>query len=108
MAGNHHYGRRVIGLPQRTQQIDAVAVRQAEVEQVEIGAAPGPLCLKLGRRLAHRDTVPLALQNQAQRSADVGLIVDHNHVAGAGHSALSGSWIRANAGRVTLKAAPPS
>ena len=44
--GDHHHRRRVVALPQRSQQVDAVAVRQADVEQVQIGAAPAPLGLE--------------------------------------------------------------
>ena len=53
--GDHHRRRRVVTLPQRPQQVDAVAVGQTDVEQVQIGAALAPLGMKLRRRLADRD-----------------------------------------------------
>ena len=36
--GNHHGRRRIVALPQRSQHVDAVAVGQPDVQQVEIGA----------------------------------------------------------------------
>src|SRR6185503_2854614 len=64
--------------------------------------------MKFRRRLAHRDAVALALQNQSQRPANVGLVVYDDDVTCTRHSAVSGSWILAKAGSVTLNAAPPS
>ena len=37
--GDHHHRRRVVALPERAEQVDAVAVRQTQIQQVEIGAA---------------------------------------------------------------------
>ena len=107
VAGNHHHRRRFVALPQRAQQLDAVAVGQTQIEQIEIGARRAALGVKLRRRLAHGDAVAFALQNQAQRLADVRLVVDDDDVARA--ASRGGSWRgpSASAGSVTLNAAPP-
>ena len=74
---------------QRSQHVDAVAVGQPDVEQVQVGARPASLGVKLRRRLAHRDAVALALEDQPQRQADVRLVVHDHDVASAGHDARS-------------------
>ena len=65
--GNHHDGRRVVALPERAQQVDAVAVRQADVEQVQVGPELPALGLECADRVADGDAVAFALENQAER-----------------------------------------
>ena len=50
--GDHHHRRGVVALADGAQQVDAVAVGQAHVEQVEIGAAGAALRLELRHRAA--------------------------------------------------------
>ena len=106
--GDHHDGRRDVALPDRPEQIDAVAVRQAHIEQVQIGPKRATRRLEGRDRVADRDAIALALENQAQRPADVRLIVDDDDVTKAGHERCSGSAGSLAAGKVTLNAAPLS
>ncbi len=66
VARDHDHGRRIAALSQPAQHVQTAAVRQPHVEQVEIGATGETLRLELRRRLAHRDAVSLAFEDQAQ------------------------------------------
>ena len=103
VAGDHHRGRRVVGLFQRSQHVDAVAVGQPQVEQVQVGARPSALGLEPRRRVANRDAIALALENQPQRQPDVRLVVHDHDVVTAGHDACSAAtaaaWRQRNAER---------
>ena len=87
--GDHHRRRRVVRLFQRSQHVDAVAVGQPDVEQVQVGACPASLGLELRRRVADGDAETLALEDQPQRQADVRLVVQDHDVVTAGHDAHS-------------------
>ena len=84
--GDHHHRRGILALLQRSQQVDAVAVGQPHVEQIQIGAPGHAMRLELGDRAADRDAVALALEDQPQRRADVRLVVDDDDAVLALHA----------------------
>ncbi len=81
----------------RPQQVDAAAIGQPHVEQIDVGGRAASFLCERRRRLEHGDPIALALEDQPQRPADVRLVVDDDDVPFACHD-----------GSVTLNAAPPS
>ena len=65
------------------QQVDAVAVRQFHVEQVGVGAAGIGVLAEVRHRFAHVHGVALALQNHAQRAADILFVIHDQHAFGS-------------------------
>ena len=80
--GNHDRGRAGIVLLKRAQQVDAAAVGQAHVEQEGIGALRVAIFAELGHGAANRHRVAFALQNHAQRAADVVFVVNYQNFFG--------------------------
>ena len=86
VTGDHDHRRGIVALLQRAQDVDAVAVGKAHVEQVQVGPARGAMRLKLGDRSADRHAVALALEDQPQRRTDVRLVVDDDDAVFALHA----------------------
>ena len=70
-------------LAHRLQQVDAVAVGQLHIEQVGVGALGIGMPAEIRHRLAHVHGVALALQNHAQRAADILFIIHDQHAFGS-------------------------
>ena len=66
MTADHDHGRTIVVLPQASKQIDAAAVRQANIQQEGVH----PMCLaartEVGRGMADSHRVAFALQNELQ------------------------------------------
>ena len=107
VARDHDCRRRIVALPERPQEIDAVAVRKPHIQQIQIGRPQAALRAGTRHRLANGDAISLAFENQAQRQADIGFVIDDDDVAFAGHTAAAARDSGA-AGSVTLNPAPPS
>ena len=76
VAGNHD-GRRVFAvLAEPAHQLDAAAVGQLHVQQVSVGAPGVGMSAEFGERAAQGNRVAFALQNHAQRAADIVFVVD--------------------------------
>jgi len=78
VSGDHDRRRGAIVLPQGAQLVDAVSVRQADVQQVGVGAGRGRSGAEFLHGAKNRDAVSLVLQNEPQRAADVFLVVEHH------------------------------
>ena len=80
VTGDHHGSGSLIPLPHRAQQVDAAAIGQPHVEQVDVGGRAAAFRRERRRRVEHADAIALALQDQTERPADVRLVVDDDDV----------------------------
>ena len=76
VARNHDHRRQRVLLAHLLEQIEAVPVRQPDVQQVAVRPPPQRMRLEVGRRPADLRAVAGALEHQAQRGADVHLVID--------------------------------
>ncbi len=73
VSGNHDRRGRIVGLPERSQQVDAVSVGKPNVQQVQVGADGAIAAPGRRHRIADRDSVAFAFQDQPQRQTDIRL-----------------------------------
>ena len=105
-ARQHHDGDALVARADRPQQIVALRIRQAEIENDQIRS----FAKELERGFAVRrfeDLIAMRVEPHAQELADRRLVIDHQDAERGGvHAAASRRWRSRGIGRLMVKAAP--
>jgi hypothetical protein len=89
-AGGQHDDRHLRGRADYPADVAAVGVRQAQVEQDDVGFVAAHRFEAVGARAGDADLVALALERRAQRIGDRRLVLDHRHpLPSGGHGPLA-------------------